>query len=118
MQKFDCLVIEYNANWGKYNSIYSKYEEDFNRAHGDYYGMSLKAAINLLKDYTLICCNVTGVNAFFINNRHLQYFGDCLYENPCDHYMPPTHKYHNFRVGGSLTTIQSFYKNQTMACHD
>ena len=114
----DCFVIEYNANWGKSNAIYSKFEDEFNRSNGDYYGMSLKAAINLLKNYTLICCNITGVNAFFVNNRHLDKFGDCILKDPTDHFMPPTHKYHNFRLGGSITTTQSFYKHTTNAEYD
>ena len=115
--KFDCLIVEYNANWGKHNSIYSKFEENFDRAHGDYYGMSLKAAVNLLNDYSLICCNITGVNAFFIHNSQLSKFADCVHSDPASHFMPPTHKYYNFRLGGSITTQKSFFSHLTYAEH-
>ena len=80
--------------------------------------MSLNAAIELLKDYTLVCCNITGVNAFFIHNMHRGYFSDCIAAKSNDHFMPPTPKYYNFRAPGSLTTLRSFKHHQHMAQHD
>ena len=71
---FDCIICEYNGNWGKFSTVYSAYSETFERDNGDYYGMSLNAAIDLLEDYTLVCCNITGVNAFFIHNKYRGYF--------------------------------------------
>ena len=115
---FDCIVCEYNGNWGKYSTVYSDYSEVFERDNGDYYGMSLNAAIDLLNDYTLVCCNITGVNAFFVHNRHRRYFADCITANSNDQFMPPTPKYYNFRTPGSLTTLKSFYKHQHLCNYD
>ena len=115
---FDCIICEYNGNWGKFSTVYSAYSETFERDNGDYYGMSLNAAIDLLEDYTLVCCNITGVNAFFIHNKYRGYFLDCIKVNDNDQFMPPTPKYYNFRAPGSLTTLKSFMCHQHQARYD
>lgn len=81
-QAIDCIsprivVIEYNASLGSEKAITIQYEPNFNarKKHpsGFYHGASL-AALTLLaeqKKYTLVGCDSTGVNAFFIRNDAL-----------------------------------------------
>lgn len=46
-----------------------KYDANHSWSGDDYFGASLQAYINLLnKNFTLLCCNLNGVNAFFIRN--------------------------------------------------
>ncbi len=70
----DILIIEYNANFGLKNSVSIKYQKNFSRSSKGLekliYGCSLAALNNLCKkkNYSLICCNKNGNNAFFVKN--------------------------------------------------
>jgi hypothetical protein len=68
------VIVEYNASFGiedsisiKYNDSHDRYEYD---SKGWLHGASLKALEKLAekKNYSLICCDSMGVNAFFVRN--------------------------------------------------
>lgn len=68
------VVIEYNASLGSKDSITIGYNPAFNRMDhhplGWYHGASLKSLEKLAakKGYSLICCESSGVNAFFVRD--------------------------------------------------
>ena len=70
----DILIVEYNAIFGPEKSVSIKYKKDFSRPGEGLekliYGCSLAALTNLCKkkNYSLVCCNKNGNNAFFVKN--------------------------------------------------
>lgn len=67
------IVTEYNAKYGPLIDWKVDYDPNANWDKTDYFGASLLAFEKLLKkkDYCLVGCNITGVNAFFIRNDQL-----------------------------------------------
>ncbi len=67
------LVIEYNAFVDSTKDWKVKYDPNFKWNRTNYFGASLLALNNLGKEkgYTLVCCDGTGTNAFFIKNEEL-----------------------------------------------
>lgn len=67
------VIIEYNARFGKESSVTIPYNEKFirNNVNNLYYGASLSALNKLAekKNYSLICTNKNGNNAYFIKNN-------------------------------------------------
>lgn len=63
------IVLEYNAKYGPSIEWVAKYKEDSSWDGSDYYGASLKSYNKILENkYKLVCCNITGANAFFVRN--------------------------------------------------
>jgi hypothetical protein len=68
------VIIEYNASLGKKHSLVMKYNEKHNKKDhhplGWYHGASLAALSKLgkTKGYSLVYCESSGVNAFFVRN--------------------------------------------------
>ena len=73
----DCIsprvvVVEYNSSFGPDKSVTIPYKADFNRwdfhDSGWYHGASVGALAKLAdeKGYDLVCCDSSGVNAFFV----------------------------------------------------
>lgn len=73
----DILIVEYNANFGLEKSLTIKYDKNFQRKKTGIgkliYGCSIKAIVELCdkKNYSLVCTNSNGNNAFFIKNNLL-----------------------------------------------
>ncbi len=71
----EVLVLEYNAAFPPPHlaSLNPKINSSW---RGDnYYGMSLQSWYNLIGlDYTLVACGLTGVNSFWVKNRHANIF--------------------------------------------
>ena len=65
------VVIEYNAKFPPPLSIVQEYRPDHVWKGTDYFGASLEALNRLakIKGYTLVTCNITGANAFFVRNE-------------------------------------------------
>lgn len=68
---------------------------DYNDSHvwsgDDYFGASLQYFVDLLKGYKLVCCNLSGCNAFFVRED----FGDLFMDVPDDInkiYNPPVYE--------------------------
>lgn len=68
------IVTEYNAKYGPIIDWTVDYNPNSEWDNSDYFGGSLKAFENMLrkKDYFLVGCNITGVNAFFVRKDLLQ----------------------------------------------
>lgn len=66
------VIVEYNAKFPPPHKFVMKYNArpDFSWDLTDYYGASLAAWEDLLRErgYSLVGCNITGSNAFFVRN--------------------------------------------------
>jgi hypothetical protein len=60
------LCVEYNAKFPPPVSLSIRYDPGFQFEYCDYFGATLQAFCDLLVDYILVSCNVSGVNAFFV----------------------------------------------------
>lgn len=67
-------VQEYNANFGPILNWVMPYEDKHSWDQSNYWGASLGSFGMLFEShgYTLVCCNLTGVNAFFVRSDLLQ----------------------------------------------
>ncbi len=68
------IVTEYNAKYGPIINWTVDYNQNSEWDGSDYFGGSLKAFEVMLskKNYALVGCNVTGVNAFFVRKDQLK----------------------------------------------
>lgn len=60
------ICAEYNAKFPPPLSVSVAYNPSHTWAHDDYHGASLQALCDGLSNYRLVCCNLCGVNAFFV----------------------------------------------------
>jgi FkbM family methyltransferase len=82
------VCVEYNAKFPPPTRLVMRYDESHSWEEGDYFGASLQSWVDLLskQGYTLVCCNLSGANAFFVRNELLQGF-TCY--PPEQFYQPP-----------------------------
>lgn len=68
------IITEYNAKYGPIIDWSVEYDQTAEWDGTDYFGASLHSFEKMLKkrDYYLVGCNVTGVNAFFVRKDQLQ----------------------------------------------
>lgn len=81
------LCVEYNAMFRPPLEIAVAYDPDHAWAGDDYHGASLAAFAQRLGDrYALVCCNVAGLNAFFVRSDLAEAFPahpvEALYQPP------------------------------------
>jgi len=94
------IVIEYNPSWGPTTEwIMPKDVIPSFTNHTSCYGASLKSyeKLGIQKGYSLVGCNITGANAFFVRNDLVK----DLFASPFtseNHYEPP--RYHLLRQIG------------------
>ena len=74
------FIVEYNGKFPPSIDFKIDYDNDYVYTHtsNDYFGASL-ASFNKLfvsHGYTLVCCNTSGANAFFIDNSYIDKFED------------------------------------------
>ena len=69
-------TCEYNSFFGGTNAITIPYDEKFKYKYDNYFGASLMAYTNLLKDrgFELIAVDSSGTNAFFVNKKYSDAF--------------------------------------------
>jgi hypothetical protein len=79
------LCLEYNPKFPPPLSLSIAYNPSHAWAHDDYHGASLQAFCDGLPDYRLVCCNLSGVNAFFVRKGLDSGFVDAT---PADLYQP------------------------------
>ena len=74
----DCLIVEYNSKFPPPILYNLKYDENYKWTGYDDQGTSLQYWIDHLEkfNYKLVCCNITGTNAFFINKKYSEKFKD------------------------------------------
>ena len=88
------VCVEYNAKFAPPLSFNIKYNKDHVWDYSDYMGCSLQCYTNLFNshNYTLVCCNLPGINAFYVRNdfAHLftKYSIDEIYQ-PYRYYLSP-----------------------------
>jgi hypothetical protein len=70
------ICVEYNAKFPPPMKVVTRYKADQVWAENDYMGASLMSWVDLLEPagYSLLCCTVTGVNAFFVKNEYMSHF--------------------------------------------
>ena len=73
LSKIKLICCEYNPFFGRDASVTIEYNEDHSYKPDFYFGASLKAFTDLLKEkkFELIAIDSSGTNAFFINKDHL-----------------------------------------------
>ncbi len=60
------ICVEYNAKFPPPVSLAMEYGPSYVWKANDYQGATLQTICNLLRDYVLVCCNLSGANAFFV----------------------------------------------------
>lgn len=87
------LVIEYNGALGPYLDWKMEYDEKhfWNGSKGIRFGASLESLVKLgiEKGYSLIACNLTGVNAFFVRNDLVNKGDFCEPYSAVNHFEKP-----------------------------
>ena len=70
------ICVEYNGKYPYPCEVKVAYKADFVWTGDDYMGVSLGAWVELFTryQYTLICCDATGNNAFFVRNEYASLF--------------------------------------------
>ncbi len=84
------FIVEYNAKFRPPIRFRIDYDDEHRWAGDDYFGASLATFVDLFSrhDYFLACCNLCGVNAFFVRHAYRDRFRDVpgtieqLYEGP------------------------------------
>ena len=67
------IIVEYNAKFPPPIRKCIKYDPKFIWKYDDYLGASLQLLVdNLKKEYALVGCNISGINAFFIKKELLK----------------------------------------------
>lgn len=96
------ICVEYNAKFPPPTVVSISYNEHHTWAEDDYFGASLQAWVNHLSPagYTLVSCNVSGVNAFFVRNDLLTQFS--VY-NAEQLYQPPRYHLVDYKKGHSAS---------------
>ncbi len=88
------ICVEYNAKFHPPLKFKIKYNRTIVWDGTDYQGCSLQSYVDLFAafNYTLICCNITGTNAFFVRNEFASSFRNYttaeLYQ-PNRYYLSP-----------------------------
>lgn len=82
------VCVEYNAMFPYPVRMTMRYNEGHVWQQDDYFGASLGSFVELFEahNYTLLTCNISGINAFFINNEEAGAFK--IY-SPAELYQPP-----------------------------
>jgi hypothetical protein len=68
------IAVEYNGKFPPPMSLTVTYDATHTWQGDDYYGASLQKYVDTLKDYVLVSCNLSGVNAFFVRKDIMQNF--------------------------------------------
>ena len=92
------FCVEYNAKLFPPCAQEVAYNEQHTWAQDDYMGVSLQSWVNLLSSYqyTLITCDISGVNAYFVRKEFTHLFPSYSMEQL---YMPPRYYLNEKRAG-------------------
>jgi len=97
------FCIEYNSKFPPPSLIKIAYNEDHIWAYDDYQSASLQCWVNLMKShgYTLICCNTSGLNGFFVEDFYLQKFTEYSIED----LFQPARFHFSEEISGHVSTL-------------
>jgi hypothetical protein len=72
------FIIEYNGRFLPPIRFKIAYDDNHKWTGDDYFGASLTSFFELFHNhgYFLACCNITGTNAFFVQNEYKSFFSD------------------------------------------
>jgi hypothetical protein len=116
-QGFDpnLFIVEYNSKFPPPIRFSIAYDASYTWSGSDYFGASLQTFIDLFEAhrFRLVCCNVTGTNAFFVAERHLHLFPDVPRE-PEKLFMSPDYNWF-LRKGHTpdARSIESFLEDSS-----
>ena len=68
------VCVEYNGNFPPPTRLTMEYNPGHRWGEDDYYSASLQSWVDALSGYALVCCNLSGVNAFFVRKDLLRGF--------------------------------------------
>ena len=90
----ELFIVEYNAKFPPPIRFSIDYDPAYTWQGGDYSGASLQSFVDLFAQsgYRLVCCNVTGINAFFVRGDHADRFAD-VSADPRQLFMPPDYNW-------------------------
>jgi len=90
----DVFIVEYNSKFPPPIRFTIEYDPKYVWSGTDYFGASLQSFIDLFDvfGFRLVCCNVTGANAFFVAKRHVSAFADVPKEAE-ELFMPPDYNW-------------------------
>ena len=112
----DVFIVEYNGKFPPPVRFAIDYDPTYSWSGTDYFGASLQSFVDLFESFgfRLVCCNVTGANAFFVAGRHADLFADVPRE-PQELFMPPDYNWF-FRRGHAADprSIEHFLGNNQM----
>ena len=102
------VCVEYNPKLAYPCDIKVAYSENNIWQGDDYMGASLGAWVNIFNryNYTLVCCDISGNNAFFVRNQYAALF--TIYQP--EQLFQPSRYYLSKRRSGHLSTLK-FLKN-------
>jgi hypothetical protein len=89
------FCVEYNGKFPPPTKVSIQYNASHVWDRTEYQGASLQTFVDLFAsyDYSLLCCTIAGINAFFIANSELKNFKSYsvseLYQ-PCRYHLSPT----------------------------
>jgi hypothetical protein len=74
----DVFIVEYNGKFPPPIRFTIHYDAGYTWSGSDYFGASLQSFVDIFDSFgfRLVCCNVTGANAFFVAGRHAELFED------------------------------------------
>lgn len=119
------VCVEYNAKFPPPTAVSISYNENHIWAEDDYFGASLQAWVNHFSSdgYSLVCCNASGANAFFVRNDLLAQFS--IY-NAEQLYQPPRYDLVDYKKGHpaslkwlqqSIATSDTFSQTASLSEH-
>lgn len=106
------ICVEYNAKFPPPDLRVMSLDEAHSWQGDDYFGSSLQAWVDLLEkwNYTLVCCNLSGTNAFFVRNDLLEVFTQYPVQQL---YQPPRYHLVDIKKGhrASLLWLKQVLQN-------
>lgn len=90
------VCVEYNAKFPPPSRLVMRYDAAHVWRADDFFGASLQSWIDALSGYTLVCCNLSGANAFFVRS---DLAGSFSKYSAAELYQPPRYWLANGSVG-------------------
>lgn len=104
------FIVEYNAKFPPPIKWQIAYDKTHAWQGDDYYGASLASFHDVFvqNGYTLVCCNMTGANAFFVRNDFIDKFGDVPRDMRDLFFVPRHYLFQSYGHKPSPKTIERF----------